>query len=113
MVAHGAVDQFARVLASAGVDVRNLFADFGVNRDEGGPFVPAGAAPRDPLTTEKLAGLQAMVKTLPVAVPMEGRVTSPFGERTDPFNGGARRFTLVSIWRRPTARRFMRRRPAL
>jgi murein DD-endopeptidase MepM/ murein hydrolase activator NlpD len=91
VVGHTAVDQFARVLASAGVDVRHLFSEYGVNRDEGGPFIPAphGQVPADTLTPQKLTALQAMVKTLPVAVPMEGRVTSPFGEREDPFNGRA------------------------
>jgi murein DD-endopeptidase MepM/ murein hydrolase activator NlpD len=91
VVGRTAVDQFARVLASAGVDVRHLFSEYGVNRDEGGPFIPAphGQVPADTLTPQKLAALQAMVKTLPVAVPMEGRVTSPFGEREDPFNGRA------------------------
>jgi murein DD-endopeptidase MepM/ murein hydrolase activator NlpD len=86
-VAHGAVDHVARVLAGAGVDVGRLFADVGVNRDEGGPFIPAprGDAARDSLTPQKLAALQSLVKTLPVKVPIENyRVTSPFGERTDP-----------------------------
>jgi murein DD-endopeptidase MepM/ murein hydrolase activator NlpD len=91
VLGHTAVDQFARVLASAGVDVRHLFSEYGVNRDEGGPFIPAphGQVPADTMTPQKLTALQAMVKTLPVAVPMEGRVTSPFGEREDPFNGRA------------------------
>jgi murein DD-endopeptidase MepM/ murein hydrolase activator NlpD len=91
LVAHGAVDHVARVLAAAGVDVGHLFADLGVNRDEGGPFIPAsgGKLQADSLTPQKLAALQSLVKTLPVRVPMEAgyRVTSPFGERTDPFNG--------------------------
>lgn len=88
-VAHGAVDHVARVLAAAGVDVGHLFADLGVNRDEGGPFIPSnGKVQADSLTSQKLAALQSLVKTLPVRVPMENyRVTSPFGERTDPFNG--------------------------
>jgi murein DD-endopeptidase MepM/ murein hydrolase activator NlpD len=91
VVAHGAVDHVARVLAAAGVDVGHLFADLGVNRDEGGPFipVPSGKPQADSLTPQKLAALQSLVKTLPVRVPMEAgyRVTSPFGERADPFNG--------------------------
>lgn len=92
LVAHGAVDQFARVLASAGVDVRHLFSEFGVNRGEGGPFIPApaGAVPHDQLTSEKLAALRAMVKTLPVNAPLgEYRITSPFGVRADPENDRA------------------------
>ncbi|MFZ2006556.1 MAG: M23 family metallopeptidase, partial [Stellaceae bacterium] len=88
VVAHGAVDQFARVLASAGVDVRHLFAEFGVNRDEGGPFIPASAgATANTLSPEKLAALRAMMKTLPVSAPLpEYRITSPFGVRADPEN---------------------------
>ncbi len=87
-VAHGTIDHVARVLAAAGVDVGHLFADLGVNRDEGGPFIPAHGQMADSLTPQKLAALQNLVKTLPVRVPMENyRVTSPFGERTDPFNG--------------------------
>jgi murein DD-endopeptidase MepM/ murein hydrolase activator NlpD len=92
VVAHGAVDQFARVLASAGVDVRHLFDQFGVNRDEGGPFIPAprGQVPVDTLTPEKLAALRAMVKVLPVSAPLTSyRITSPFGVRADPENDRA------------------------
>jgi murein DD-endopeptidase MepM/ murein hydrolase activator NlpD len=90
VVAHSAVDHVARVLASAGVDVGHLFADMGVNRDEGGPFIPAHGQVADSLSPQKLAALQTLVKTLPVRVPIENyRITSPFGERTDPFNGRA------------------------
>jgi murein DD-endopeptidase MepM/ murein hydrolase activator NlpD len=86
-VAHGAVDQFARVLASAGVDVRHLFDEFGVNRDTGGPFVPAprGQTVTTALNPDKLA---AMIKSLPVAAPLTNfEVSSPFGVREDPENG--------------------------
>ena len=100
VVAHGAVDQFARVLASAGVDVRHLFAEFGVNRDEGGPFIPApaGATAPNTMSPEKLAALRAMVKTLPVSAPLgEYRVTSPFGVRADPENDRAGFHTGVDL----------------
>ncbi|HXC28030.1 MAG TPA: peptidoglycan DD-metalloendopeptidase family protein [Stellaceae bacterium] len=100
VVAHGAVDQFARVLASAGVDVRHLFSEFGVNRDEGGPFVPApaGATAPNTLSPEKLAALRAMVKTLPVSAPLaEYRITSPFGVRADPENDRAGFHTGVDL----------------
>jgi murein DD-endopeptidase MepM/ murein hydrolase activator NlpD len=86
-VAHGAVDQFARVLASAGVDVRHLFDEFGVNRDAGGPFIPAprGQTVTTALSPERLA---AMIKSLPVAAPLTNfEVSSPFGVREDPENG--------------------------
>ena len=100
MVAHGAVDQFARVLASAGVDVRHLFSEFGVNRGEGGPFIPVprGQVPPDTMTPEKLAALRAMVKVLPVSAPLESyRVTSPFGVREDPENERAGFHTGVDL----------------
>ena len=87
-VEHGAIEQFARVLASAGVDVRHLFAEFGVNRGEGGPFIPvtSGKVPAG-LSPDKLAALRTMIKSLPVYAPIEGyRVTSPFGVRADPEN---------------------------
>jgi murein DD-endopeptidase MepM/ murein hydrolase activator NlpD len=88
-VEHGVVDQFARVLASAGVDVRHLFAEFGVNRGEGGPFIPVhGQPPSTTLSPDKLAALRAMIRTLPVTAPLaEFEVTSPFGVRGDPENG--------------------------
>jgi murein DD-endopeptidase MepM/ murein hydrolase activator NlpD len=90
VVAHGAVDQFARVLASAGVDVRHLFSQYGVNRGEGGPVVPLarGQVVQDTMTPEKLAALRAMVKVLPVQAPLDSyEVSSPFGPRGDPEDG--------------------------
>ena len=86
-VPHGALDQFARVLASAGVDVRRLFAEYGANRNEGGPFVPApqGQPAAMTISPERLA---VMVRTLPVAAPLPRfDVSSPFGVREDPENG--------------------------
>jgi murein DD-endopeptidase MepM/ murein hydrolase activator NlpD len=81
--------QVERVLASAGVDVRRLFAEVGVRQGLGGPFVPARDTPATQVDTVQLAALPGLVKTLPVAVPMAAgyRETSPFGERRDPFNG--------------------------
>ncbi|HEV2188171.1 MAG TPA: peptidoglycan DD-metalloendopeptidase family protein [Stellaceae bacterium] len=88
-VGHGTIDQFARVLASAGVDVRQLFAQFGVNQAAGGPFIPVrGPAPNPTLSSDKLAALKAMIRTLPVAAPLtDFDVSSPFGVRGDPENG--------------------------
>lgn len=101
VVAHGTVDQFARVLASAGVDVRHLFAEFGVNRGEGGPFVPLarGQAIADTaLTPEKLAALRAMVKTLPIGAPLNSyEVSSPFGPRGDPEDGRSEFHTGIDL----------------
>jgi murein DD-endopeptidase MepM/ murein hydrolase activator NlpD len=78
------------VLASAGVDVAHLFSQFGVNRGEGGPFVPAprGQQPDMSLSPEKLAALYALVKALPVSAPLESYdIGSGFGVRGDPING--------------------------
>lgn len=87
---HSGIGEIERVLASAGVDVRHLFSQFGVTRGEGGPFIPApnGRAPAETLTPEKLAALRAMVKTLPLSAPLTGyEVGSGFGVRRDPING--------------------------
>ncbi|HZK88530.1 MAG TPA: peptidoglycan DD-metalloendopeptidase family protein [Stellaceae bacterium] len=99
-VGHSAVDHFARVLASAGVDVRHLFAEFGVNRGEGGPFIPVsrGQVPDTTLSPEKLAALRAMVKALPVTAPLQNyEVSSPFGVRGDPENGHAGFHTGIDL----------------
>ena len=100
-VGHSAVDRFARVLASAGVDVRHLFAEFGVNRAEGGPVVPLSRGQMiadTALTAEKLAALRAMVKALPVSAPLTSyEITSPFGARGDPENGRGEFHTGVDL----------------
>jgi murein DD-endopeptidase MepM/ murein hydrolase activator NlpD len=98
-VGHGTIDQFARVLASAGVDVRQLFAQFGVNQAAGGPFIPVrGPVPNPTLNPDKLAALKAMIKTLPVAAPLtEFDVSSPFGVREDPENGHAGFHTGIDL----------------
>jgi murein DD-endopeptidase MepM/ murein hydrolase activator NlpD len=100
-ISHSAVDRFARVLASAGVDVRHLFSEFGVNRAEGGPVVPLprGETIADTtLTPEKLAALRAMVKVLPVTAPLGSfEVTSPFGARGDPEDGRGEFHTGVDL----------------
>jgi murein DD-endopeptidase MepM/ murein hydrolase activator NlpD len=99
-VGNSAVDHFARVLASAGVDVRHLFAEFGVNKGEGGPFIPVsrGQPVERALSPEKLAALRAMVKILPVTAPLENyNVSSPFGVRGDPENGHAGFHTGIDL----------------
>ncbi|HEY1798131.1 MAG TPA: peptidoglycan DD-metalloendopeptidase family protein [Stellaceae bacterium] len=86
-----AVGQVERELASAGVDVKRLFSQFGVSRGEGGPFVPipkGKAIPEPTLTPEKFAAIRTMMKALPVTAPLsEFTVGSPFGAREDPING--------------------------
>ena len=85
----GRLAQFQRVLASAGVDVERLFAQYGVRTGEGGPFVPV---PRDgklpTLSPQKFAALTRLMKALPVSAPLASyRIGSPFGVRGDPLNG--------------------------
>lgn len=90
-VSRGGMVQFERVLASAGVDVKHLFSQYGVNRGLGGPFVPAprGAEPAI-VSSDKLAALSRLVKSLPVAAPLDSYdVGSRFGVRGDPINGRA------------------------
>jgi murein DD-endopeptidase MepM/ murein hydrolase activator NlpD len=89
-VNHGALAHVERVLASAGVDVERLFADFGVKPGLGGPFVPMprGGLPGSHFSAAKLAALPGVARSLPLLPPMLNyRETSPFGERSDPFNG--------------------------
>ncbi len=86
----GTLGKFERALASTGLDVRRLFASFGANRDEGGPFVPPpkGGKLPDQLSTKQLAALRRVAKALPLSLPLHHfRMTSPFGMRRDPFNG--------------------------
>ncbi|HZT89327.1 MAG TPA: M23 family metallopeptidase [Stellaceae bacterium] len=86
----GKLVELQRVLASAGVDVGHIFAQFGTRRGEGGPFIPApnGQTPTTTLTPEKLALLQHLLKSLPLTAPIgDYEIESPFGLRRDPFNG--------------------------
>jgi len=94
------LSQVERVLASAGVDVRHLFAQFGVTSGEGGPFIPASQAPQagGSLSPEKLAALRNLVKALPVSAPLESYdVGSPFGVRGDPINGHSSYHTGIDL----------------
>jgi murein DD-endopeptidase MepM/ murein hydrolase activator NlpD len=98
-VDRGAFAQIERVLASTGVDVKHMFAQLGVERGLGGPFVapPAGSlAPT--MSPEKTAALRNLIKTLPVTAPLESyELGSPFGVRGDPMNGHAAYHTGVDL----------------
>jgi murein DD-endopeptidase MepM/ murein hydrolase activator NlpD len=87
----GRLAQFERVLGSAGVDVAHLFAKFGVNEGQGGPFIPVrGVAPNEAMSADKIAALGRLVKALPVSAPLTSyEIGSPFGVRGDPINGHA------------------------
>jgi murein DD-endopeptidase MepM/ murein hydrolase activator NlpD len=99
-VARGGLAQFERVLASAGVDVGHLFAQYGMRTGEGGPFIPAprGVHPDTTLSPEKLAALSLLVKVLPVSAPLASyEVGSPFGVRGDPINGHSSFHTGIDL----------------
>jgi murein DD-endopeptidase MepM/ murein hydrolase activator NlpD len=90
-VAHRGITQFERVLASAGIDVKSLFSQYGVRSGLGGPYIPnpRGSQP-ETLSAEKLAALSRMVKSLPVSAPLHSyQIGSRFGVRGDPINGRA------------------------
>jgi murein DD-endopeptidase MepM/ murein hydrolase activator NlpD len=97
-VDRGAFTQIERVLASAGVDVKHMFAQLGVNRGEGGPFIPPSAGQTAPPSPEKLAALRNLIKALPVSAPLESyELGSPFGVRGDPINGRSAYHTGVDL----------------
>jgi murein DD-endopeptidase MepM/ murein hydrolase activator NlpD len=80
----------ARILASAGVDVAQVFSRFGIDRGEGGPFVAPrkAAAPARPISPRQLAALRRLMQSLPLGTPVARyQIGSPFGARTDPLNG--------------------------
>ncbi len=86
----GGIAQFERVLASTGVDVAHLFAQYGMRTGEGGPFIPAprGKYADPTLSADKLAALSRLFNVLPVSAPLASyEVGSPFGVRGDPING--------------------------
>jgi murein DD-endopeptidase MepM/ murein hydrolase activator NlpD len=85
-----ALAAFEQGLRSAGLDVQRLVGQLSDNHAEGGPFVPppkaddvvGGQAGR-----QKLAALQELAKTLPLASPLSRyQIGSRFGPRIDPFN---------------------------
>ena len=94
----GAIAHLEKVLASAGVDVRHLFARLDANRGQGGPFVPPQPGQGESLTPEKLAALRVLLQMLPVSAPLQSyEVSSPFGARGDPENGHASFHTGVDL----------------
>src|SRR5271163_1614779 len=82
------ISEFARVLASAGLNIQRLFSQLGLNRAEGGPFVPPRKGDqRSGIDWDKLEGIRGLIKSLPLSVPLEYfRLESRFGPRRDPFN---------------------------
>jgi murein DD-endopeptidase MepM/ murein hydrolase activator NlpD len=84
------VAAFEQGLRAAGVDVKRILSQFDDNHAEGGPFVPppkADSPSDDKAGPAKLAALEALAKTLPLAAPLSHyEIGSRFGPRFDPFN---------------------------
>ena len=96
--ASASIAHLERVLASAGVDVRHMFARLDADRGQGGPFVPLHPGQPEPLSPEKLAALRVLLQMLPVSAPLQSyEVSSPFGARGDPENGHASFHTGVDL----------------
>lgn len=86
-------------LRSAGVDIARVLPQLSPAHAEGGPFVPP---PKGDASTavgpEKLAAIQQLARTLPVSAPLSSyAIGSPFGRRTDPFNGRAAFHTGIDM----------------
>lgn len=83
-----AIIELERALASTGLDIRRLFPQLGLNRAEGGPFVPPpkNGQPSG-INPDKLEAMRSLIKSLPLAIPLDHyQLESRFGPRRDPFN---------------------------
>lgn len=88
LIAAGAGHRIEALLKSTGLDVKKLLSDIAASpKDEGGPFIPLGAADSAAQDARRHRLLQKLIETLPLRAPLNHyRVTSPFGPRLDPFN---------------------------
>lgn len=88
-LAHQAVAELRRLLASTGLNVDRLFPQLAQERGgQGGPFVaPPKADPPNAVTPDKIEELRSLMKSLPLAIPLDFyQLESRFGPRHDPFN---------------------------
>src|SRR5262249_32277590 len=94
-----AVSEFARVLASTGLNVERLFPQLGLGRAEGGPFIPQPKAGQtDGLSPDRLEGMRSLIKSLPLSPPLDQyQLESRFGPRRDPFNHRASFHTGIDL----------------
>jgi murein DD-endopeptidase MepM/ murein hydrolase activator NlpD len=72
------------MMARLGVPVKNGRKSGG----SGGPFIPSQPETQQKLLLQSEQYLELLKKT-PLGLPTQGRKTSPFGHRTDPFTGKA------------------------
>lgn len=93
------IAEVERIFSAISIDPARL-VPHGNTDGRGGPFVPwsdrASAGSAEPLSTAdavapnlaRLDGLTQILRTMPLAAPLEDfAITSPFGRRTDPFSG--------------------------
>ena len=83
-----AISEFARMLASTGLNIERLFPQFGLRRVEGGPFVPPPQVDQPGgSSADKLEALRSFIRSLPLSTPLDHyQLESRFGRRHDPFN---------------------------
>ena len=95
-------DDFAKVVAIAGLDVDDLLKADATSKAQGGPFIKIGATAKNngmpaeglrvSLTNlddqlNQLEGLQSVLRKLPLSSPLDYfQITSRHGKRRDPFN---------------------------
>jgi murein DD-endopeptidase MepM/ murein hydrolase activator NlpD len=78
-----------RLLTASGIDVAGLMSRFNaVPPAQGGPFVAIDPRQKPMNDEVSIANLQKMLKSLPLAEPLDGdyQLESRFGMRRDPFN---------------------------
>jgi murein DD-endopeptidase MepM/ murein hydrolase activator NlpD len=80
--------EFSRALASTGLNAERLFPQIGLQRAEGGPFVPPPKADQPSgMSPDKLEAMRSLIKSLPLTPPLDHfQLESRFGPRRDPFN---------------------------
>ena len=86
---HGGWSDVERLLTASGIDVAGLMSRFNaVPPAQGGPFVAIDPRQKPPKDEISIANLQNMLKSLPLAEPLDGdyQLESRFGMRRDPFN---------------------------
>lgn len=90
-VARHSTSRLEEVLASTGVDLDKIIGHISQQSEPamGGPFVSLDSMRSNAAEQQRVAALLKIAKILPLRAPLDVRygVGSPFGARTDPFNG--------------------------
>jgi len=90
-VAQHSTSRLEQVLASTGVDLDKIIGHISQQSEAamGGPFVSLDSMRSNAAEQQRVAALLKVAKILPLRAPLDVRygVGSPFGPRSDPFNG--------------------------